>query len=122
MSAVTSVAALFIFREVETNRIQKIPVLIVLETSQWSRRYLGNYEWRENMASLDLTLFEKHFSEGKNFEITEEEYVNNVKKKLPQTQYFVSRSPVACKAREFGYKVRVEERVHRVLVFTKKGA
>lgn len=26
------------------------------------------------------------------------------------------------KAREFGYKVRVEERVHRVLVFTKKGA
>ena len=32
------------------------------------------------MASLDLTLFEKHFSEGKNFEITEEEYVNSVKK------------------------------------------
>ena len=66
--------------------------------------------------------FWKAFFWGKNFEITEEEYVNSVKKKLPQTQYFESRSPVACKAREFGYKVRVEERVHRVLVFTKKGA
>lgn len=66
--------------------------------------------------------FEKHFSDEKDFEITEEEYVNNVKKKLPQTQCFESRSPVACKAREFGYKVRMEDRVHRVLVFTKKGA
>ncbi len=72
------------------------------------------------MALLDLSSFEQLFQKGENFEITEEQYEEKVKKKLPQTNYLKKRSPVARKARDFGYKLYVEERIHRVLVFTKK--
>lgn len=71
------------------------------------------------MALLDLSSFEQLFQKGENFEITEEQYEEKVKKKLPQTNYLKKRSPVARKARDFGYKLHVEERIHRVLVFTK---
>lgn len=72
------------------------------------------------MALLDLSSFEQLFQKGENFEITEEQYEEKVKKKLPQTNYLKKRSPVARKARDFGYMLHVEERIHRVLVFTKK--
>lgn len=72
------------------------------------------------MALLDLSSFEQLFQKGENFEITEDQYEEKVKKKLPQTNYLKKRSPVARKARDFGYKLHVEERIHRVLVFTKK--
>lgn len=53
--------------------------------------------------------------------MTEEQYVENVRRKLPETKYLEKRSPVSRKARDFGYKLRVEERIHKVLIFTKVG-
>ena len=53
------------------------------------------------MALLDLSSFEQLFQKGENFEITEEQYEEKVKKKLPQTNYLKKRSPVARKARDF---------------------
>ena len=50
------------------------------------------------MALLDLSSFEQLFQKGENFEITEEQYEEKVKKKLPQTNYLKKRSPVARKA------------------------
>lgn len=73
------------------------------------------------MRKLDLSLFEKHFEKGENFEITEEEYEKGVKTKLPQTKYLETGSPVAKMAHKFNYKLKVEERIHKVLVFTKEG-
>lgn len=73
------------------------------------------------MAALDLSSFEPYFRGGKNFEMTEEQYVENVRRKLPETKYLEKRSPVSRKARDFGYKLRVEERIHKVLIFTKVG-
>ena len=69
---------------------------------------------------LDLSEFEKAFAEEKDFELTEEEYKKWVNKELPQSKYFEKRSPVAKKAKEAGYEMRVEERIHRVVIFTKK--
>jgi len=71
------------------------------------------------MAPLDLSLFEPFFRGGENFEITEAEYEKGVKKKLPDVKYLQSRSPVARKAHENGYRLKVEERIQRVLIFTK---
>lgn len=71
------------------------------------------------MKKLDLSLFEAYFKEGENFEITEEEYEKEVKKKLPGLRYLETRSPVAKMAHEFDYSLKVEERIYKVLVFTK---
>lgn len=68
---------------------------------------------------LDLGMFEEYFKKGKNFEITEEEYVKSVNKALPQTRYLQTSSPVAKMAHAFNFRLKVEERIHRVLVFTK---
>ena len=73
------------------------------------------------MTALDLSSFEPYFRSGKYFEMTEEQYVENIRRKLPETKYLEKRSPVARKARDFGYKLRVEERIHKVLIFTKVG-
>lgn len=71
------------------------------------------------MPKLNLSALEKLFEQGKNFEFTEEQYEKTVKKSMPKTDYLKRGSPVARKAKEHGYKIRVEERKHRVLVFTK---
>ena len=71
------------------------------------------------MPKLNLSLLEPYFQKGKDFEITEEQYEENVKKKLPESKYLVKKSPVAKKAQEAGYTVKIEERIHRVLIFTK---
>lgn len=70
--------------------------------------------------SLDLSLFEPLLEQGHNFEVTEEQYVNHVKKTMPQTNYLKKSSPVAKLAREHGYKIQVEERIHRVLIFIRE--
>lgn len=73
------------------------------------------------MSKLDLSALEELLKQGeKTFEMTAEQYEETVKKPLPQTAYLKWRSPVAAKAKEFGYKIQVEERVHRVLIFAKK--
>lgn len=67
---------------------------------------------------LDLSAFEPLLKQGNNFEVTEEEYENNVRKAMPETNYLKKNSPVAKLAKEYGYKLRVEERIQRVLIFT----
>lgn len=71
------------------------------------------------MPKLDLSSFEKMLQQGKSFELTEEQYEENVKKRMPQTDYLKRNSPVAKKAKEYGYRIHVEERIHRVLIVTK---
>lgn len=71
------------------------------------------------MAQLDLSSFERMLQQGENFELTEEQYEENIKKPMPQTDYLKRKSPVAKKAKEYGYRIQVEERIHRVLIITK---
>ena len=71
------------------------------------------------MPKLNLSLLEPYFKTGKDFEITEEQYEANVNRKLPESKYLVKQSPVAKRAKEAGYTLKVEERIHRVLIFTK---
>lgn len=72
------------------------------------------------MPKLDLSMFPPLLANGRNFEVTEEQYENNVKKTLPKTDYLKSRSPVAKLAKEYGYIIQVEERIQRVLIFKKQ--
>lgn len=71
------------------------------------------------MPKLDLSSFEKMLQQGKSFELTEAQYEENIKRHMPQTDYLKRNSPVAKKAKEYGYQVQVEERIHRVLIVTK---
>ena len=72
------------------------------------------------MAKLDLSLLEPYFQKGENFELTEAQYEEKVKKALPKTESYIRKtSPLAELATKSGYSIKVEERVHRVLVFTK---
>lgn len=68
---------------------------------------------------LNLCALEKLLEKGKNFEFTEEQYEKTVKKSMPKTYYLKTNSPVARKAKAYGYTIQVEERTRRVLVFTK---
>lgn len=68
---------------------------------------------------LDLSTFEPLLKQGNNFEITQEQYENAIKKEMPKTDYLRRNSPVAKLAKEYGYRIQVEERIHRVMVFEK---
>lgn len=72
------------------------------------------------MAKLDLSALIPLLKQGHSFELTEEQYKEKIKRALPKTDYLKRSSPVAKKAKEYGYKIQVEERIHRVLIFTKK--
>lgn len=72
------------------------------------------------MPKLDLSSFAPLLEQGKNFEITEEQYEENVKKGMPATNYLKKSSPLAKLAKEYGYRIQVEERIHRVMIFTKQ--
>lgn len=69
---------------------------------------------------LDLSSFEPLMKLGKDFEVTEEQYEKAIKKPMPQTNYLKKNSPVATLAKKNGYKIQVEERIHRVLIFRKE--
>ncbi len=69
---------------------------------------------------LDLSSFESLMKQGNNFEMTEEQYEMAIKKAMPQTGYLRTKSPVAKLAKKYGYKIQVEERIHRVITFQKK--
>lgn len=71
------------------------------------------------MAALDLSSLKSLFEKGKSFELTEQQYEEQIKRALPQTEYFERRSPVAREAKKYGYKIQVEERIHRVVIFKK---
>lgn len=71
------------------------------------------------MAKLDLSALIPLLDQGKTFELTEKQYEEMIKRALPKTDYLKRRSPVAKKAKEYGYKIQVEEQIHRVLIFTK---
>ena len=58
--------------------------------------------------------------QGGKFEITEEQHVKNVKKGMPATDYLKKSSPLAKLAKKYGFKIQVEGRIQRVLIFTKK--
>ena len=45
------------------------------------------------MTALDLSSFEPYFRSGKNFEMTEEQYVENIRRKLPETISGCTKSP-----------------------------
>lgn len=72
------------------------------------------------MPKLDLSSFEPFLEQGGKFEITEEQYVKNVKKDMPATDYLKKSSPLAKLAKKYGFKIHVEERIQRVLIFTKR--
>lgn len=71
------------------------------------------------MPKLDLSTFEALLEQGNNFEVTEEQYENSVRKAMPKTDYLKKKSPVAKLAKEYGYKIQIEERIQRVMLFTK---
>ncbi len=71
---------------------------------------------------LDLSSFEPLMKSGNDFEVTEEQYERAIRKAMPETNYLKKNSPVAKLAKENGYKIQVEERIHRVLVFQKERA
>lgn len=71
------------------------------------------------MAKLDLSALIPLLNQGKTFELTEKQYEEMIKRALPKTDYLKRHSPVAKKAKEYGYKIQVEEQIHRVLIFTK---
>lgn len=72
------------------------------------------------MPKLDLSPLEPYFKKGKDFELTAEQYEEKVRKPLPKTEYHIKKtSPLAKLAQKQGFSIQVEERVHRVLVFTK---
>lgn len=70
--------------------------------------------------ALDLSALIPLLEKGQPFELTEKQYEEKIKKSVPKTDYLKRNSPVAKKAREYGYKIQVEEQIHRVLIFTKK--
>lgn len=72
------------------------------------------------MPQLDLSALIPLLERGQPFELTEKQYEEKIKKEFPKTDYLKRNSPVARKAKEYGYKIQVEERIHRVLIFTKK--
>lgn len=72
------------------------------------------------MPKLDLSAFETLLEQGNNFEVTEAQYENSVRKAMPKTDYLKKKSPVAKLAKEYGYKIQIEERIHRVMLFTKQ--
>lgn len=72
------------------------------------------------MPALDLSAITHLLGQGQQFELTEEQYEAIVKRPLPQTNYLKKRSSVAKKAKEFGFSIEVEDRIHRVLIFKKK--
>lgn len=72
------------------------------------------------MAKLDLSALTPLLKQGKSFELTEKQYEERIKRAMPKTDYLKRSSPVARKAKEYGFTLSVEERVHRVLIFTKK--
>lgn len=69
---------------------------------------------------LDLSAFEPLLKQGNNFEVTEEQYKNSVRKAMPETNYLRKNSPVAKLAKKYGYKIQVVERIHRVMIFAKQ--
>lgn len=69
---------------------------------------------------LNLSAFEPLLEQGNRFEVTEEQYENSVGTTMPKTYYLKKNSPVAKLAKEYGYQIQVEERIHRVMIFTKK--
>lgn len=69
---------------------------------------------------LDLSSFEPLMKLGNDFEVTEDQYERAIKKAMPETNYLRKKSPLAKLAKENGYKIHVEERIHRVLVFRKE--
>lgn len=71
------------------------------------------------MAKLDLSELIPLLEQGQSFELTEKQYEEKMQRALPKTDYLKRSSPVAKKAKEYGYKIQVEEQIHRVLIFTK---
>lgn len=69
---------------------------------------------------LDLSSFETLLRQGNDFEVTEEQYENDVQKEMPKTYYLRTTSPVATLAKKYGYQIQIVERIHRVLIFTKQ--
>lgn len=72
------------------------------------------------MAKLDLSELTPMLEQGRSFELTEKQYEEKIKRAMPKTDYLKRRSPVAKEAKARGFTLAVEERVHRVLIFTKK--
>lgn len=72
------------------------------------------------MPKLDLSSFEPLLEKGDSFEVTEEQYEEAVRKTMPASDYLRQKSPLAKLAKEHGYKIQVEERIHRVLIFKKQ--
>lgn len=72
------------------------------------------------MPELDLSALIPLLEEGKSFELTEEQYEEKIKRNVPGTDYLKRRSPVARKAKDYGFSLNVEDRSHRVLIFTKE--
>lgn len=72
------------------------------------------------MAKLDLSALIPLLARGQPFQLTEAQYEEKIKRALPKTDYLKRKSPVAKKAKEYGYIIQVEEQIHRVLIFTKK--
>lgn len=71
------------------------------------------------MAKLDLSALTPLLERGSSFELTEKQYEEKIKRAMPKTYYLKRNSPVAKQAKEHGFTLTVEERVHRVLIFTK---
>ena len=44
------------------------------------------------MAKLDLSLLEPYFQKGENFELTEAQYEEKVKKALPKTESYIRKT------------------------------
>lgn len=72
------------------------------------------------MPALNLTDFAALMAKGDDFEVTQAQYEAYVKKSMPSTRYLQTGSPLKELAREQGYALKVEDRIHRVLIFSKK--
>ena len=72
---------------------------------------------------MDLEEFDDLFSSGRDFEITDAEYEERVRKRLPKTKSAIvgKGTPLGRKAEANGYDIHVEERpiIQRVVVLTK---
>lgn len=65
------------------------------------------------MAKPNLSSFERLFQPGKSFSITEEQYIKESGLNFPQQPYLQNSSALAKMAKDYGYKIKVEN----ILVF-----
>ena len=63
------------------------------------------------MASPDMKGIIRQLEAGENFSLTESQYKHSTGRPLPNTFYYLlKKSVVARKAKEYGYKLSVQER------------